>query len=168
MRYIHNTALTPNLGKIPIKYPYRSCCMISQKCSPTLAGRWACTWGSHCWEWPTTWLTKSGRGSSIESRLQEEWDIPILCIKSMPFQIILWLCYNFSTVDIGYCDYRLSITNHQLIIQGDSSALRPGLGWLWFGCSTIMPSHFCQIPISPSSIGQTVEHPKSKSNQPRS
>ena len=24
-------------------------------------------------------------------------------------------------------------------IQGDSSALRPGLGWLWFGCSTILP-----------------------------
>ena len=26
------------------------------------------------------------------------------------------------------------------ILQGDSSALRPGLGWLWFGCSTILPS----------------------------
>ena len=25
-------------------------------------------------------------------------------------------------------------------IQGDSSAPRPGLGWLWFGCSTILPS----------------------------
>ena len=30
--------------------------------------------------------------------------------------------------------------------------------WLWFGCSTILPSHFCQIPISPGRIGQTVKH----------
>ena len=33
----------------------------------------------------------------------------------------------------------------------------PGLGWLWFGCSTHLsqlPSHFCQIPISPGRIGR--------------
>ena len=46
-----------------------------------------------------------------------------------------------------------------------------GLGWLWFGCSTVLPScpagsRFCQIPISSSTIGQTVEHSKSKSAKP--
>ena len=54
-------------------------------------------------------------------------------------------------------------------------------GWLicpktWVGLTLIwvfhrlaqLHSHFCQIPISPGRIGQTVEHPKSKPSQPRS
>ena len=48
------------------------------------------------------------------------------------------------------------------------SELRPGLGWHWFGMFHHLaqkPSHFCQIPISPSRVGQTVDHLKSKSTK---
>ena len=46
----------------------------------------------------------------------------------------------------------------------------------WVGLTSVwvfqhlaqLHSHFCQIPTSPGRIGQTVEHPKSKSIQPRS
>ena len=42
------------------------------------------------------------------------------------------------------------------------------LGWVDFDLSVppILPSCFCQIPISPSRVGQTVEHPKFKSTKP--
>ena len=42
------------------------------------------------------------------------------------------------------------------------------LGWVDFDLSVlpILPSLFCQIPISPSRVGQTVEHSKSKSTKP--
>ena len=39
------------------------------------------------------------------------------------------------------------------------------LGWLWFGCSTMLLSQFCQIPICPSRIGQTEYHLKSFRNE---
>ena len=55
-------------------------------------------------------------------------------------------------------------------LQGVSCGLRPGLIWHGFGCSTMLPicSANWQIPICPIRFGQTVEHPKRKSTQPRS
>ena len=50
--------------------------------------------------------------------------------------------------------------------QGVSDALRAGLTRiLMFHHISQLPSRFCQIPISPSKIGQTMEIPKSKSIQ---
>ena len=51
-------------------------------------------------------------------------------------------------------------------IQGVPSEHRPGLGQPWFLCYTILPCRFCQIPVSPSRVGQIVEHSKSKSTKP--
>ena len=47
--------------------------------------------------------------------------------------------------------------------------LLASLVWVDFdlGCSTNLPSQFFQFLISPGTIGQTVEHSKFKSTQPR-
>ena len=53
---------------------------------------------------------------------------------------------------ILYCEFRM-----QSIIQGDSSPLRRGLGWLWFGCSTILPSctaPSARFPSAPAELGR--------------
>ena len=40
----------------------------------------------------------------------------------------------------NYISKRISSWLFSQQMQGDSSVLRLGLGWLWFGCSTILPS----------------------------
>ena len=58
----------------------------------------------------------------------------------------------------------------KISLQGDPSPGEPRLGWLWFEMFfhfAHMLSQFCQFPISPGRIRQRVEHPKSKSTQPR-
>ena len=54
----------------------------------------------------------------------------------------------------------------KLALQGVPFARGPEFGCLWFWCSTILPSCFCKIPISPGRIGQTMERSKLKSTQP--
>ena len=59
-------------------------------------------------------------------------------------------------------------------IKTDFGATSSGCPKSWVGLTLIsvfhhlaqLPSRFCQIPITPSRVGQTVEHSKSKSTKP--
>ena len=63
-------------------------------------------------------------------------------------------------------------TSSSLFEHYRMSHLLVDLGWVGFTLIWVfhhlaqLPSRFCQIPISPGRIGQTVEHSKFKSTQP--
>ena len=82
----------------------------------------------------------------------------------------------------GFC-----FTANNFLIQGNNLIQRPFLKiaianttgcpkwaetWVWLTLISVFhhlvrqPSRFCQIPISPNSVRQTVEHSKSKSTKP--
>ena len=129
---------------------------------------------NYVWEWKKSWwndicLNAHSFLSKLPITFQQQ--ITQIFTVSCAIESSKWRRRKRSTLSDWWFD-RSSLTfflsvDWEIYKVTDSLGRGPGLGWLWFGCSTILPIlPICLTVIRPSRNWRPVDYPKSKQTEP--